>query len=185
LDGDPKWCQAEFLETTGPSEPQHIREASEPLGPIIGSSVHARYSFDKGFPVHFDSTANNDGNQGRWGIDLYGTKGIGIIRMDNVPIIRMWPSPTWAPLGKKVTWQSLPGAPEVFPREPGSVGHYGEIIDDLIAAVEEDRRPRCSVHDGRAAHEFIQAAFASHIAGGARIAMPMLNREHPLTNWKA
>lgn len=182
--GEAEWCQAEFLESTGPSEAKHIREAGEPLGPIIGSSVHARYSFGKGFPVHFDSTANADGNQGRWGIDLYGTKGIGVIRMDRVPIIRIWPSPTWAPIGKKVSWQSLPGAPEVPTREPESVGHYGVIIDDLIAAVEEDRRPLFSVHDGRAAHEFIQAAFASHIAGGERVAMPMTNREHPLANWK-
>jgi len=183
--GEAEYCQAEFREGGRLSEVKDIREASEPIGPIIGDTVHAHYAFVNGFPVYFDSVTNPDGNQSRWGMDIYGTKGTAIIRMGNVPFIRVWPSPAWAPMGEKVSWQKLPDAPEVPVREPESVGHYGPIMDDLIAAIEEKRRPEFSVQDARAAQEFIHAAFASHSNSGARVAMPAQDRKHPLEQWKA
>jgi hypothetical protein len=54
---------------------------------------------------------------------------------------------------------------------------------DLIAAIEQDRPTLCSAEDGRVTVEMITAVFASHIRQGARVAMPLVSREHPFTNW--
>jgi hypothetical protein len=56
------------------------------------------------------------------------------------------------------------------------------IADDLIAAIEEDRRPAFSIHDGLASWEMIQAVFESCVQG-TRVTLPLTNRTHPLTRW--
>jgi predicted dehydrogenase len=66
----------------------------------------------------------------------------------------------------------------------GRVGHYKFIVDDLMDAIVEDRRPAVSVQDARAAHEMIQGVWASHV-NGARVSLPVKQREHPLENWTA
>ena len=55
--------------------------------------------------------------------------------------------------------------------------------DLLIAAVEEDRQPLSSARDARAALEMILGAYEAQITG-ARVALPMPNRQHPLLAWK-
>jgi hypothetical protein len=54
---------------------------------------------------------------------------------------------------------------------------------DLLAAIDEDRSPLSSAKDGCAIVEMIHAAFASHVAGGQRVTIPLVSREHPLQTW--
>ncbi|HTK77193.1 MAG TPA: hypothetical protein VL371_18140, partial [Gemmataceae bacterium] len=54
------------------------------------------------------------------------------------------------------------------------------IAQDLIRAIEEDRQPRGSIYDGRAALEMILAVYESHRVRGP-VGLPLKNREHPLT----
>ena len=86
-------------------------------------------------------------------------------------------------------WQALqPGPlaiPEGAPQEASAMHLANQVIvRDLLAAVEEKRKPLSSGHDARAALEMIMAVHASHIAGD-RVALPLRERSHPLERWTA
>ena len=53
------------------------------------------------------------------------------------------------------------------------------IVDDLIEAIEKDRPPLGSIHDGRSALEMIMAVYESHQTQRP-VEFPMKNRSHPL-----
>jgi hypothetical protein len=53
------------------------------------------------------------------------------------------------------------------------------FVADLLGAVEEDRPTLSDVRAAAAALEMIAAVYASHLTG-ARVALPLATRTHPL-----
>ncbi|MDZ7616705.1 MAG: Gfo/Idh/MocA family oxidoreductase [Patescibacteria group bacterium] len=185
MGGSPAWCSADVTVNGRAAVPADVREATEPLGPIVGDRVHAMYGFQGGSVGYFGSMKNPDGNGGRFGIDIHGSRGVVSIRIpggDDTASAYWFDNSSWGP-GVKGTghWKPLPDAPVVqvedLHRERNRI-----ITDDLLAAIEEDRRPTFSVHDGLASWEMTQAVFASCVQGG-RVAMPLEERSHPLKRW--
>jgi predicted dehydrogenase len=64
-----------------------------------------------------------------------------------------------------------------FPRPPRFKAPPLHAVDDLCDALEEGRETRCTLRDGRAALEIALALRESHRRGGARIALPFMDRE--------
>jgi len=178
--GAPQWCEAECVEGDRPSAKEDVREATEPLGPIIGDTIHARYGFENGVRGSFASVKSADGGAGRWGLDIYGTGGIMTIRMTPVPLVRVFASGNWTDDGA-TTWSALPDAPAVDVGE-SPVGHYKPIVDDLIESIETDRKPFTSIEAGRDALEMCLAPFECAVSSG-RVALPLARRDHPLRRW--
>ncbi len=180
--GDPRWCQATAQANGHVAMREDIREATEPLGPIIGDSIQAVFGFDNGITGSFSSVKNNGEKGNRWGIDIYGTAGVLRIRMEGapyVPLIRVLRGPAWMPDAEKGgSWEPFAGAPATTYSNP-SADRYAPITEDLIAAIREDRAPLASLNDGRASLEMVSAVFASHISG-RRVALPLEERRHPL-----
>lgn len=179
--GEPLWCEAEVLVDGRAAGPGDVREASEPLGPIVGDTVHARWGFADGVRGYFSSVKGAEGGGARWGLDLLGSKGALTIRMGPIPQVRCIQSESWTEAGEGHEWQPLPASPKIVLPD-GPVGHYKVIVDDLIEAIEENLEPFTSVQSGRAAHEFIQAVWETQASGG-RAAIPAANRTHPLKRW--
>ena len=177
---DPVWCMAYISEQGHAATLDDAREATEPLGPIIGDSVHAVWGFKSGINGRFVSVKHSDIYPQQWGLDIQGSKGIATIRMGPIPSVQYAKTPDWA--SDDVQWKPLPDRPVIEKRSPEQVAHYAPIIDDLVAAVEEDRRPLVSIHDGLATTEMIQSVFESHLKG-CRVLMPLKNREHPLQKY--
>jgi len=183
LVGDPRWCQADITHNGQPATPEHVREASEPLGPIVGNRIHAMYGFDRGVAGYFSSMKTRDGNGGRWGLEVHGSQGIIGIRMDVNPAVHLLRDPSWAPGDSGKQWEPLPSPPaERIDLADERRQRHMFIVNDLMAAIEEDRKPRYSLQDGRASYEMIQAVFEAYVQGG-RVAMPLENRDHPLKRW--
>ncbi len=182
LAGDPRWCFSDITVDGRPARPGDVHEATEPLGPVVGDRIHAVYGFDNGVKGYFASTKSADGNGGRWGLDIYGSKGIVTLRLDTPAPAFHLADASWAPGDKEARWQPLPGAPDA-PAQPDPEHRYKPVVDDLLAAIEEDRRPAVSIQDGRASLEMIQAVYESFIAGGP-VPFPLERREHPLKSWK-
>ena len=180
--GRPEWCAATLLADGRPAGRDDIREATEALGPIAGDSIHATFGFPGGIPVYFASMKNPETNSGRYGMNIYGSKGIATLRIDADPMFAYIEDPAWAPAESNASWKRLPGLPETPHREPVQVDHYAPIIDDLIAAVEADRRPAVSLLDGLYATEMIQAVWEAPLHGG-RVDLPLKERSHPLSRW--
>ncbi len=176
--GDPQWCVADIEVEHRPATLTDVKEATEPLGPIMGDTVHAMYGFANGVRGYFASARNTEGGGGRWGVDLYGTQGVVVIRCEprRGAQVRLFRDPSWSPSIGEVAKDTLPDAPAPKPEQ---TPRYGAIVDDLVAAIREDRLPKVSLQDGRAAHEMIQGVFAAHLRG-CRTGLPLAERKHPL-----
>jgi predicted dehydrogenase len=180
--GPAQWCEAEVLSGGRTVTPADVREATEPLGPIAGDTVHARYGFSGGVRGYFASVAGAEGGAGRSGLDLYGTAGVLTIRMTPVPLVRRFASPTWTGDNSTSIWSALPDEPAVA--VGGSpVGHYKPIVDDLIDAIDKDRNPFTGLDAGRDALEMSQAVFETLPTPG-RVPLPLAHRDHPLVRWR-
>ena len=175
--GDAQWCQADFTQNGQPATMADVREATEPLGPILGNRLHAMYGFAMGAAGHFSSMKTKEAGT-RWGVDFYGSSGIVTIRVDVLPKVSWLDDATWAPGTSGKAWQALPDLPEFVMQDQKRERHKF-IVDEWIAAIEEDRVPTVSLQDGRAAHEMIQGAFQAYVDSG-RVALPLEKRGHPL-----
>jgi predicted dehydrogenase len=181
LMGDAQWCMADITHNGKPATPADVREATEPLGPIVGNRLHAMYGFDKGLAGHFSSMKTKQGGQGSWGLEIYGNQGIVALHMDVVPKLLWLKDGSWRSGWNNAAWQPLPGAPEVTITDESRERHR-YLIADLLNAIENDRTPAASLAHGVKAHEMVQACFAAHVQGG-KVALPLENRSHPLKNW--
>jgi hypothetical protein len=56
-------------------------------------------------------------------------------------------------------------------------------VEELTATIEEGREHRSSGVDGRWALEMIMGTYESHRRDGARVALPLAERDHPLDRW--
>jgi predicted dehydrogenase len=148
---------------------------------VIGDRINAVYEFPNDVAAFFATVKNRDGNQGRWGLDIYGTKGVVTIRMAAVPEVYVLSSPSWAPDGKGGQWEPLPDVPQVSFRNP-RIGHYEPIVDNLIESIERGRDPLTSLSAGRDALAMVQAVFETCVRGG-RVTFPLQERSHPLKRW--
>ncbi len=180
--GRPEWCFSTIMVDGRAATRDDVREATESLGPVVGDSLYAVFGFPGGVPVYFSSMKTQQDTAGRYGMDIYGSKGMATIRMDQTPRVAWLGEPSWAPAGKDVEWNRLPGYSEAPSREPAQVAHYAPIIDDLIHSIEEDRQPEVSLRDGLHATEMIQAIFEAPLHGG-RVQLPLKERSHPLLRW--
>jgi predicted dehydrogenase len=179
--GDARWCMSNITVGGRAAVRTDVHEATEPLGPIAGDRIHASFGFDKGIVGHFASTSSEGGNGGRWGLDIFGSKGIVSIRQDPNPRVSLLREPSWTPLENGAAWEALPDAPTVEMKNP-ELERYASILDDLLASIGTDRLPRVSLQDGRASLEMIQAVYEAHIRS-ARVEFPLKERTHPLTRW--
>jgi predicted dehydrogenase len=175
--GNASWCMADITVNGRGAIRPDIHDATEPIGKIIGDRIHAMFGFPSGLGGYFATTKNRDGNGGRWGLDIYGSKGVVTIRQDAGPRVRLWRQASWDP-EREIGWEPLPGAPGTEMANP-DIDRYAPIVNDLIASIEENRRPKVSLQDGRDSLEMIQAVYAAHFAGG-RVELPLKERRHAL-----
>jgi predicted dehydrogenase len=182
LAGDPRWCFARVLQDGRPATKADVREGGENMGPVLGDAIFATYGFDKGFGS-FGTHKAKAGVGVRYGLWLYGTKGVIYTGTGSLPRAAFLDDPSWTGDGGKKAWQEITSAGLGKP-EPLADGGLGQgnvwIVRDLLEAIEKDRQPLGSMYDGRAALEMILAVYESYrLKGPAEL--PLTNRKHPLT----
>jgi predicted dehydrogenase len=182
LAGDIRWCFGRVLEGGRPVTKANVRQGGEGMGPVAGDHISATYGFDRGVVGSFGTfKARTPGT--RFGLQIYGSKGIIQLTTGSLPPVYFLDDATWSPGRSKKAWQEVTsagvGKPE--PLTDGGLGMANAwIAKDLMAAIEQDRQPLGSMYDGRAALEMILAVYESHrIKGPAEV--PLHNRRHPLT----
>lgn len=182
LAGDPQWCQAAVTVQGKPLTAADISEGAEGLGPLGGDQVAAMYAFNDGVMGYFNSQRDAAGRPGRFGIQVFGTKGVLVMGTGFMPKLAFLGDPGWGFGPKDPRWQEAStagiGKPEPLSNEDLHSGNV-EAVVDLLAAIKEDRQPESNVYNARATIEMINAAFESHRVGG-RVPFPMANRQNPL-----
>jgi predicted dehydrogenase len=183
LAGDPRWCFAEVREAGRRVTKAQVREGAEGIGPLAGDLVEAVYRLAGGAVASFGSRRDPPTNGARFGLTLYGTRGLVEMGTGYLPPVFFLPEPSWSPgraRSRPIPITSAgPGQPEPLP--DGGL-HAGNVLlaRDLIRAIETDTQPRSSLYDGRAALEMILAVYASHRIN-APVTFPLKDRAHPLS----
>lgn len=181
--GEPTWCMASATEKGRPIQASDVVEGNEGIGPLAADTVRAMYGMPNGATAYFASRRNMAARDTRFGLMIYGSRGVIFLRTGYLPRVALLAEPGWVPGADGARWKEISsvglGKPE--PLDDGGL-HAGNIaaVKDLLASIEQDRQPESSVYDARAAVEMIVAVFESHRTG-QQVAFPIQNRRNPLT----
>lgn len=175
--GDPLWCTAHILQKGREVSVADAREATEKIGPILGDEIEAQFAFPNGVHGTFTSRARNRETAGHWGIELIGSRGAVRILADLAARIFIRKAPAWSDAGTKIEWEPLDPVLAAA-KEPAGRGN-ARLVDDWLAAIENDREPACSGHGAMKAVEMVMAVYQAGL-GGSRVSFPLKQRQHPL-----
>jgi len=168
-------CEATILVEGRPATKADIRPGDEGVGLIVGDEIHARYETRSGIPLYFDSKKGTPAKGTPFGTRLIGTKGVISLQIDEEPLAILERDGQKAP----ITTAGI-GKPEpIKDIRQVNGGHHG-AVRDLLAAIAEKREPLCGPEAGRETVELTLAVFASFVADGKKVALPLAGRAHPL-----
>ncbi len=172
--GDPEWAFGRVTTSGRAITRADVIDGPEGLGPIAGDAVAAAFAFANGVTGYFGSRRSDETSGARFGLDIYGSRGVMSIRAGMEPEVYVSNSPKWTG-----DWQrlALPGNPA--PRDTN--GANRAVAADLLEAIAGDRPPRASGHEARWTLEMALAIYASERSGG-RVRLPLARRDHPLTS---
>ena len=190
--GDPRSVFAHVTDSGAELSSKHVREGTEPIGPIAGREIAAMFSFDGGVHGYFGSKQNSEAhldtkvarrNVGvRFGTTIYGSRGVIYLPNAVYPhgaesyVLR---SPTWVP-SKDAQWEPIPVEHDHRFAEQRAMTANVRMVEDLLEAIAEDREPACSERAGRWTTEMITGIYRSQI-DGKPVPLPQAQRRsHPL-----
>jgi predicted dehydrogenase len=192
--GDVAWVQSHITDGGRDIGPESVREGAEGMGPVAGGAVHAYRSYRAGACGTYESVVLPIGNSGSYfSLMLHGTSGIIAIRSMGDRYVYRYPRPIVVPgpnagpplpPASSHEWERI--VPESPVPEGQSIHVYGNrvLVEDLIDAIEAGREPLSSGRDAAATLEIVMAIYESQ-RRGARVALPLAEREDPLTLWQA
>ncbi len=123
-------------------------------------------AFDNGVRAYLRGTSTGVAS---WEFDIIGTRGR-VRTLSDALEFEFFQRVSGGMRGRDVPARSP------FPQPARPVGQGITTVDDLIDALENNRPPRCSGADGRAALEVAIALRESHRRGGVRIDLPIEDR---------
>ncbi len=176
--GDVRWMHAHVTVQGRELALADVAEATEPVGPVAGDCIEAYYAFDSGVAGFFDSRRDQAGSAQRYGLDIVGSEGTICLRGGAGAELMLYPHPVFRPADTEQMWMPVDGLPA---DEPLSRGNTLAIVD-LLHCIETDVEPTSSARSAVAALEMIHGAYEAQITG-ARVRMPMAQRQHPLLAW--
>jgi predicted dehydrogenase len=184
LGGEPRWCFATVRQGGKPITKADVYDGKEGIGPLAGDEVHAMYSPAGGATGYFDSTRDAGGKPTRFGVVVYGSKGIiESIETGELPQTAILEDSAWSPGRTKKKWQLISsagiGKPEPL-KDGGLHGGNVRAVKDLIDAIENNRDPIANIREARTAIEMIVACFESQRTA-APVTFPLKTRKNPLT----
>ncbi len=171
--GDPLWVAGQVTAQGVDIQRHDVREGNEGLGPLAGDAITGMYAFRGGINGYFSSRASDEISGARWGLDLYGSRGLMTIRADMSPVVHICSTVKWT----DAPWERLALPGEQPPRDTNEANRA--LVADLLEAIEQNREPRASGREARWTIEMALALYESQRLGG-RVYFPLRRREHPL-----
>ncbi|MEQ8784939.1 MAG: Gfo/Idh/MocA family oxidoreductase [Pirellulaceae bacterium] len=180
---EPQWCFAHVTQDGRRLRKEHVAQGAEGLGPLAGDAVHAMYGLRGGVNARFDSVRGMQGAPSRYGLMICGSRGIVELLEGTLPSVRILQDASWSPGRSDSAWKPVSSAGIDKP-EPLTDAKYRRrhqlAIEDFLASIENDREPKCGMHQGREIVEMIAAVFDSQ-RRGRPVAFPLEVRQNPLT----
>ena len=181
--GHPVSCEATVRSKGRPVTKADVVQGAEGIGLLAGDHIQARYTFSTEVFGHFASRRGAAGQPTRFGIQIFGSKGIIEMQSGYLAPAYILRDSSWSPGRTGSKWETITsagiGRPE--PRSDGSYeGGHIAAINDLINSIETQRSTKCSAEDCRGIVEMTAAVFESHRLGGP-VELPLKTRENPLS----
>lgn len=181
--GNVAWCFGTVTVKGQPITKADVDEGNEGIGPLAGDAVEARYRFANGINGYFASHRNVGGNPSRFGLQIFGSKGIIEFLSGYLTPVRLLRDPSWSPGRSGAKWLPISSngidKPETLSGDGLHTGN-ARAAEDLLQAIETNRDPDSNAATARAATEMIVAVFESQRLGGP-VRFPLENRKNPLT----
>ena len=183
--GEARNCYARLSQDGRAVGPADVRQGNEGIGLLAGDAIEATFEMENGSTAYFSSQRNMAARPSRFGLALFGSKGVIRIHTGYLPDVHILEDPSWEPGRTGSRWKPVSSAgidkPEplkntdLLARGNGNVA----IVTDLIESIEQDRQPLGSIYQARGATEMIAAVFESHRLR-APVKLPLENRDNPL-----
>src|SRR5262245_29897425 len=97
LAGDARTCYARVLQAGKPVTKADVREGNEGIGPLAGDQIDASYTFDKEAQGYFATQRARDAANARFGLTVYGSKGVIQLTTGDLPAVYFLDDPSWFP----------------------------------------------------------------------------------------
>ena len=164
---------------------------SEPVGPVAGDDIYARFRFPGGINGAFESRRGlQNARQVRMGVTVAGTKGTLSVRYDRDRFVRLSRSPY--PPEDEAAYEIVPfdEIPEIPGAAPLHVSDFAipyfaesnrEAGRNFLAAMDGKEPLACSFRDAGNVLEIINAIYFSALRQ-CRVDFPLTDRSNPLTN---
>lgn len=181
--GDVLWAWGRVTQDERDLEASDVADGAEGMGASGGDGVAAYYAFRGGAAGTFESRRDQGRGIPLFGLTLYGTDGILSYRCDLSERLFFHPRPAYEP-GGDTEWTRLDAGCAETPADAPAACRRTDLSRnqqqalDLIESVETGRDPAANGADARAALEMIAAVAESHRLG-ARVPLPLANRENP------
>ena len=185
LAGPPRWVSAHLATGDRDSRLADKHEGREPIGPIAGDSAAVMIGFDHGVRGFWNSTANLNRHGTIYGLTIQCEQATVCMRTRGE--VYIYPGPVIEPENGGRAWEKTWVEAWHFTPDhrPAPLNDYllranHTLARELADAIEHDAEPSASLRDAMLVTEIIQGAYASHFAGGRRLAIPLTERRHPL-----
>ncbi len=179
--GLPRWVSGHVAVGDRDAAAGDARDGS--VGLMAGDSISAMFGFDDGARGFWDSTAGLAAPERGIG-DLFGVAlecEQARLELRQPGEVFLYPAPRVLPdLG--LVWDRWHEEDLVAEVQGKNFLHLGNKIlaRDLMAAIAGDREPLSSIRSVRYTVEMVQGVYASHLAAGVRLSIPLQDRVHPL-----
>lgn len=183
--GEASYCTAQITKE-GESviaEDAHFSE-QEDLGPLLGDVIHAEFAMDSGVHVSYVTDRRLHLLHGPWGIEFIGRKGKARLFAGMPPTMSLLMESDPASPDREERWQRWPVKDEPY-HEPvdmliGTEASNRILVNDWLAAIDEDREPKSSAQRSIKSLEMIHGVWQAG-ATMKRAYFPLTNRLHPLS----
>lgn len=182
--GDPESCYASLYQQGQRVTRDHVRPGNEGVGPLAGDRVDAMYRFKSGITGYFSSQKGAGGSPNRFGLRILGSKGVIDHTSGYANPAFLLNDTTWSSAKSTTQWRTISSLGIDQPEPITATGYEGgnpAAALDLIAAIEEDRQPKCSMYEAKGTVEMVLAVFESHRVAGP-VTMPLECRDNPLAS---
>jgi predicted dehydrogenase len=178
--GDPLWCTARVQQDGRDITRRDGRAVLEQIGPVAGGAVEAQFAFPRGVLGTFTSRAELREHVGVWGLELTGSLRTARIVMDSMcPSVHVLESGAWQSEGRKQSWTRWDDPERPAAAERGLEAGNRRVVDDWLEAIRTGREPICNGVAALKALEMVMAVYDAALSG-ARAALPLARRSHPL-----
>lgn len=184
LAGSPSWCFARVTVNGRPVTNADVYDGNEGLGLIAGDAISAAYGLPDGTTFHFASRKNAAGAPSRYGLQIFGSRGVIELVEGTLPEVHILRDPSWSPGRSGKAWERVTsagiGQPEPLADDPVYKVRLLPGARDLLDAIATNRQPQCSAYVGRTIVEMTAAIYESHRLGRP-VTLPLETRVNPLT----